>query len=316
MMSKELNYRKSAELLKAQNNILLVTHKNPDGDTAGSAAALCSALRRMGKTAYLYPNAQMNAKMRAYVEKFFAPEGFTPEFVFSVDVATDGMFAQGFSGEVDFCIDHHPTNSRYAKNLLLKAERSSCGEIALELIFELVHSVTPEEATLLYIAVSTDTGCFQYNNTNSATLKSAAKLLDLGADNVEINTRFFRKISSGRMKLEGLMYSGMTFHRNGTVVVICVTRDMMAQAGATDDDMDDLAGIAGRAEGGIVSITIKETPEGSSKVSVRSTKEVSSSDICAVFGGGGHAMAAGCSLPCSPEKAKEMLLAVVDEIWK
>lgn len=315
-MSKELNFRKSAELLKAQDNFLIITHKNPDGDTAGSAAALCSALRRMGKTAYLYPNRQMIAKIRDYAEKFFAPEGFEPAFIVAVDVAANNMFPQGFDGSVDFCVDHHPTNNRYAKNLLLKAERSSCGEAVLELIYELIHSVTKEEATLLYMAVSTDTGCFQYNNTNSATLKTAAKLLELGAENVEINTRFFRKISNARMKLEGLMYSNMSSYRDGKVVIICVTRDMMAQAGATADDMDDLAGIAGRAESAVVSITIKEQEDGTSKVSVRTTKEVSASAICAVFGGGGHEMASGCAIPCAPEKAKEMLAAVVDEIWK
>lgn len=65
-----------------------------------------------------------------------------------------------------------------------------------------------------------------------------------------------------------------------------------------------------------MSVTIKETEEGDSKVSVRSSPEVSSSDICAVFGGGGHAMAAGCTIACPPEKAKEMLLAVIDEVWK
>ena len=95
-----------------------------------------------------------------------------------------------------------------------------------------------------------------------------------------------------------------------------VTRQMMAQAGATEDDCDDLAGLAGKAEGSVVSITIREQEDGSSKISVRSMPEVSSSDICAVFGGGGHAMAAGCTISSPPEKAKRMLLAVVDEVWK
>ncbi|MBP3623257.1 MAG: phosphoesterase RecJ domain-containing protein, partial [Oscillospiraceae bacterium] len=98
--------------------------------------------------------------------------------------------------------------------------------------------------------------------------------------------------------------------------VATVTLDMMAKAGATEDDCDDLAGLAGRAEESVVSITIKEQADGNCKISVRSNPEVSSSQICAVFGGGGHDMAAGCTIMGTPEKARELLLQVIDEVWK
>lgn len=311
-----MNFKECARLLSERDNILLVTHKNPDGDTMGSAAALCSALRRKGKTAWLYPNDAVIEKLLPYVKAYFAPADFSPAYIVSVDVATEKMFARGFEAAVNLCIDHHPTNSHYAPKELIRADRSSCGEIVLELIKALCGSVERNEATLLYIAVSTDTGCFQYSNTNARTLEAAAELLKRGANNAEINLKFFRKISPARMKLEGMIYSGMSFHREGKVTVATVTRQMMAQAGATEDDCDDLAGLAGKAEGSVVSITIREQEDGSSKISVRSMPEVSSSDICAVFGGGGHAMAAGCTISSPPEKAKRMLLAVVDEVWK
>ena len=311
-----MNVKECARLLSERDDILLVTHKNPDGDTMGSAAALCSALRRKGNTAWLYPNPAVIEKLRPYVEKYFAPEDFRPAYIVSVDVATEKMFARGFAQAVNLCIDHHPTNSHYAPKELIRSDRSSCGEVVLELIKVLCGGVARNEANLLYIAVSTDTGCFQYSNTNARTLAAAAELLKLGADNSDINIKFFRKISPARMKLEGMIYSGMSFHRNGAVTVATVTRKMMAEAGATEDDCDDLAGLAGKAEGSMVSITIREQEDGSSKVSVRSMPGISSSEICAVFGGGGHAMAAGCTIACSPEKAKEMLLAVVDEVWR
>lgn len=311
-----MNYKECARLLADRDNILLVTHKNPDGDTMGSAAALCSALRRKGKTAWLYPNGSVIEKLRPYVAEYYAPEDFEPSYIVSVDVATEKLFAPGFEAQVNLCIDHHPTNSHYTQKELIHSERSSCGEIVLELVKALCGNVARNEADLLYIAISTDTGCFQYSNTNARTLSAAAELLKLGANNSEINLKFFRKISPARMKLEGMIYSGMTFHRGGKVTVATVTKKMMAEAGATENDCDDLAGLAGKAEGSVVSITIREQDDGSSKVSVRSMPQVSSSDICAVFGGGGHAMAAGCSIPCAPEKAKKMLLAVVDEVWK
>ena len=311
-----MNYKQCAKLLLTHENILIVTHRNPDGDTVASAAALCSALRRGGRNAYLYPNPQVNRHLRPFAEKYFAPEDFTAKYTVAVDVATEGMLPKGFEGAVDLCIDHHPTNSGYAGETLVRADKSSCAEAVMEVILCMNTDLTPDEATRLYIGLTTDTGCFQYSNTNARTLEAAAELLKRGANNAEINTRFFRKLSPARMKLEGMIYSGMSFHRDGKVTVATVTREMMARAGATEDDCDDLAGLAGKAEGSVVSITIREQEDGSSKISVRSTPEVSSSDICAVFGGGGHAMAAGCTISGSPEKAKRMLLAVVDEVWK
>ncbi len=312
----EMNYKECAKLLMAHDNFLILSHKSPDGDTLGSCGALCSALRRAGKTAYMYPNPQINDKFKPYVEKFIAPEDYKADFTIAVDVAVEKLFANGFEGKVDFCIDHHPTNSHYADKYMVKDDKSSCGEIILEVIKAITDKPSPEEATLLYIAVTTDTGCYQYGNTSAKTLSAGAELVRLGADIADVNLTFFRKVSKARIMLEGMVYSGMKFYRDGKITIATITKDMISACGAADDDLDDLAGLPGRVEGSILSITIKETDDGGSKVSVRSNHEVSSSKICAVFGGGGHEMAAGCALDCAPEKAREMLLAVIDEVWK
>lgn len=305
-----------SQLLLSKNNILIITHTNPDGDTLCSAAALCSALRRAGKRANLFRNPAVTTKYMPHVEKYFAPKSFKPKYIVSVDVATEKMFADGFDGAIDLCIDHHPTNSHYAKKELVCPDKAACGEIVLAVIKEMCGGITQEEADLLYIAVTTDTGCFQYLNTNAATFRAAAELLEYGADNGMVNVKFFRKVSRARLKLEGMIYSNMGFYREGKIAVAIITKEMLRQAGAGEEDCDDLAGLAGRAEGTSVNITIRERDNGSSKVSVRTGRDVSSSDICAVFGGGGHAMAAGCTIDCPPEKARDMLLAVIDEVWK
>ena len=305
-----------SQLLLSKNNILIITHTNPDGDTLCSAAALCSALRRAGKRANLFRNPAVTTKYMPHVEKYFAPKSFKSKYIVSVDVATEKMFAEGFDGAIDLCIDHHPTNSHYAKKELVCPDKSACGEIVLAVIREMCGGITQEEADLLYIAVTTDTGCFQYLNTNAATFRAAAELLEYGADTGMVNVKFFRKASRARLKLEGMIYSTMGFYRDGKISVAIITKEMLRQAGAGEEDCDDLAGLAGRAEGASVNITIRERDNGSSKVSVRTGRDVSSSDICAVFGGGGHAMAAGCTIDCPPEKARDMLLAVIDEVWK
>ena len=304
-----------ARLLQQQDDILLVTHRNPDGDTMGSAAALCSGLRRAGKTAYLYPNTQVIAKLLPFVEPFYAPEGFAPDYIVSVDVATEKMFAKGFEGKIDLAVDHHPSNSRYATVDCICGDRAACGEIVLEILNALCGSITKEEADLLYIALSTDCGCFQYGNTDALALHHAAELVAAGADNARLNQLFFRKVSAARMKLEGLIYKSMSFHRDGKVVIALVTDEMLREAGATEDDCDDLAGLAGRAECGQVSITIRDYPGGHSKVSVRSGESFDSCALCARFGGGGHKMAAGCNLPVPPLQARELLLQAIDEVW-
>ena len=305
-----------SQLLLSKNNILIITHTNPDGDTLCSAAALCSALRRAGKRANLFRNPAVTTKYMPHVEKYFAPKSFKSKYIVSVDVATEKMFAEGFDGAIDLCIDHHPTNSHYAKKELVCPDKAACGEIVLAVIKEMCGGITQEEADLLYIAVTTDTGCFQYLNTNAATFRAAAELLEYGADTGMVNVKFFRKASRARLKLEGMIYSTMGFYRDGKISVAIITKEMLRQAGAGEEDCDDLAGLAGRAEGASVNITIRERDNGSSKVSVRTGRDVSSSDICAVFGGGGHAMAAGCTIDCPPEEARDMLLAVIDEVWK
>ena len=311
-----MNCKECAELLKKFDNYLILIHRNPDGDTAGSAAALCSALRRTGKTAFVRPSADVSEKLLPYIQPCFAPADYTPAYVIAVDIAAPGLLPEGFEGEVQLCIDHHPSNSGYAKNTLLNAGRAACGEIVLELIKTLRGSVTKHEATLLYLALSTDTGCFQYSNTNAPAFRAAAELLRLGADNSDVNLRFFRRVSPARLKLEGLIYSGLGFYRGGKITVAEITRAMMAQSGANEDDMDDIASLAGRADGCVLSITIREQADGTCRLSLRSTSEVNSSDICAVFGGGGHALAAGCTISGSVEKARELILDVVNEVWK
>ena len=304
----------AAALLREKDRILLVTHRNPDGDTMGSAAALCSGLRRLGKTAWLYPNPQVIAKLLPFVAPFYAPEDFVPGFIVSVDVATENMFAECYAGNVDFAIDHHPSNSRYAPLDCICGDRAACGEIVLEILKGLCGGVTREEADLLYIALSTDCGCFQYGNTDAAALRHAAELVEAGADNARLNQLFFRKVSAARIQLEGLIYNSMSFYHDGKVVVALVTDEMLRKAHATEDDCDDLAGLAGRAECGEVSITIRDYPGGHSKVSVRSGESFDSCALCARFGGGGHKMAAGCNLPVPPLEAREILLKAIDEV--
>lgn len=307
-----MTIRECADFLKSRDGFLILSHVRPDGDTLGSCAALSHALNRMGKTAWMYPNEEITETLLPFVKPYFARDGFEAQTIISVDVASEQMLIGNSEWNVDLCIDHHPSNTHYASETCVIPERASCGEIILDVITELLEDPDYEEAQLLYIAVSTDTGCFCYSNTNSDTFRSAAKLLDAGAQLDSLNQLLFRKTSVARLRLEGMIYSAMTFHFDNRVSVAVVSREMLERAGATEDDCSDLANLAGRAKEAVVCITIREVGDHVSKLSLRSSSSVNVSDICAEFGGGGHAMAAGCTMKCDLEEAKSRILQAVE----
>lgn len=308
-----MTYRECAALLKGADNILVVTHLRPDGDTLGSAAALCSALRRMNKNARMFPNAEITEKYRGYVEDYLAGD-FAPEYTVAVDVAEERMLPQDFSGHIDLCIDHHPTNPRYADELLLRADKASCGEAVLEVIKELCGFVTPEEASLLYMAVSTDCGGFRYANVTTDTFAAASELAAAGAQVQELNFKLFREASKARVRLEGEINSHLGFYYGDRLVIAPVTLDMMQSCGADENDCDDIAGIPGRVEGCIVSVVIRELEPGKCKASLRSHPGFDCSAIAARFGGGGHKLASGCTVKMTPAELECALVEAIGEV--
>lgn len=311
----ELTVKEAANLLSLHNNFVILTHKRPDGDTLGCGAALCSALRRAGKRAYLLRNGGATEKFVPFIERFYTRRGFqiTNEYIVTVDVASSNMLGDRLQLNVDLAIDHHESNSRFANNLLLDSTASACGEIILKVIKELCGSVTKEEADLLYIALSTDTGCFQYGNTNAASFRAAAELCELNADVAKLNQLFFRTFSRARIALEGAIMSSLRSYSAGKITMAVITRKMVEASGAGDDDMEDLASLPGKVAGTLVAAMVKENDKGFSKISLRSTGEVNVSEVCAKFGGGGHAMASGCEIDLPPEEAAEVIRAAIEE---
>ena len=307
----------AAEFLRQRDNYIIVTHRRPDGDTLGSAAGLCHALRRLGKTAWLYPNPDITELFRVYVEPYIAPEGYRWDTVVAADIADSSLICPGFAGEIDLWLDHHPTRGEPRENAVIWSFKASCGELILSLIELLCGDIDKEEADLLYIAVSTDTGCFVYDNTKADTHRAAARLMDAGADLPLLNKPLFRFKSMARILLEGMICADMRSFRDGQISVAVATLDMFAKSGATEDDCNDLASLAGQVRGNKAAITVRELRADPplSKVSIRTDGIVDASHICALFGGGGHKMAAGCELPLPPEETAKRIYEAVEEAW-
>lgn len=309
-MTQTVEYSKCVEFLKEHDGYLLLTHIRPDGDTLGSAAALCHILRKMGKTAYVLENPDASAVYTPFLQPYLAPAGFQPDTRIGVDMAAEDLFPKNHDGSpIQLCIDHHPSNSGYAAVTLCNPEKASCGEIILDLAKKALPALDPDLASLLYIAVSTDCGCFVYANTRADTHRAAAELMEAGADTKRLNKLLFRSCSAARLKLEGQIYAGMRqYGERGCVNVVTVTQEMMQQCGATEDDCEDLASLAGRVAGNRVAVTIREIGPRECKVSIRSTEDFDSSAICALHGGGGHKMASGCIIHADPDETRDEIL--------
>ena len=255
----------AAVWLREHDRYLILTHKRPDGDTIGCAAALCRGLRAMGKTAHICPGTGETHLFTPYLEGLLAPEGYEPERVISVDIAARSLFTKAgqpwLERGVDLAIDHHPSQEFFAKETCLDAGRAACGEIIYDILAEL-GQVTAETAAPLYVAVSTDTGCFQYGNTTADTHRVAAALMATGLDVFPLNKRHFRTKTWARLQVERLIVERMRRYENGTIAVAPVSLSLMEEAGATEEDMEDIAAFLGQIEGVVTSVTIRELAEG------------------------------------------------------
>lgn len=164
----------AAACLAAMDQVLILTHVRPDGDTIGSAAALCCGLRALGKTAYLLPNPELTATYVPYAAPYLAEADFAPAYVVSVDIAALSLLpenARPYQDRIALAIDHHPSQEFFARETCLEADSAACGEIVYDILRQLT-PLTPEMALPLYVAISTDTGCFVYSNTTPAATAS------------------------------------------------------------------------------------------------------------------------------------------------
>ena len=311
-----MTVKEVAAFLRAHDSYLILTHRRPDGDTLGCAAALCAMLRQMGKTAALLPNAEVTSLYADYVAPYWAAEDYRYETVVSVDLAALGLFpdnAERFKNRVDLAIDHHPSYEGFGKESCVHPECAACGEILYELAVEL-GQLTPAVALPLYVAVSTDTGCFVYSNTTPRSHRIAAQLMDCGIDVAPVNKALFRTKSAVRLAMEARMVAGMERCDAGRVVVMQIPLSLRQEMHATDADIEELSALAAQVEGTDCGVTLRELRPGTVKLSLRTGPRVNATEVCRLLGGGGHAAAAGASVCGSMAQAKAAVLAAIAQV--
>lgn len=312
-----LTRREAARLLTERDNFAIVTHRRPDGDTLGSAAVLCRGLRQLGKTAYVLENPEITAKYTQLHEGLTKPDAAADDTVISVDVASPNMLPEAFvplKEKILLRIDHHGTATTFTPYELVDPDAAACGEIIWDLLTEMGAALDVPMANALYTAVSTDTGCFRYANTNAHSFRVVAACAEAGAELFQINQALFETNSLGRLRLQGWLVENALFLAEGKIVICALPRSVEAELGLTEDDMENISGFPRTIEGVKIAATLREEASGMLKLSVRAVPGYDAAAVCARFGGGGHKGAAGASFAMSMEDGVKAVAAAMPEM--
>ena len=213
-----IDINQTADILRTKNNILIVAHESPDGDAAGSAYGLGRALASMGKNVRVALDSLPKNMM--FMADGFSDEDFYPDFTVAVDTADNKILGVENAGitkndPIDLCIDHHFSNVFFAEDTCLDDSAAAASEIIFDLLRIMGAEITKTVAECLYVGIATDTGCFRFSNTTAKTLRTAAELIDLGADSAELNRLHFETKSKSYAALEQMAISSMKSYLSG-----------------------------------------------------------------------------------------------------
>lgn len=313
-MGAKIDAARCAELLSRAEDVVLLCHRDPDGDTLGCGFALYHALTGLGKRVRIECVGPFPKNLGYFV--FETAGEFEPRFVCALDTASTGLLgplAERYP-KIDLCIDHHPTNPLYAEETLL-VPYAATGEAVYEILRLMDISITPEIATALYTALATDTGSFKHSNTTPQTHRYAADLMERGADFNATRQWVFESKSRAFIRLEAEVMRNIAYYGGGRVSVVKVPHELVERTGIGEDELDGVSSRALQIENVLCGIALKERADGVIRVSVRSAAPIDASRVCAKFGGGGHKRAAGCRLERSMDEAERLVVeAAVEEL--
>jgi phosphoesterase RecJ-like protein len=317
-MSKYLDYITVGEMIKKMDDVYILTHQSPDGDTIGSGFALYYALTDMGKNAKVLCSDTFH-KRYSYITDAYKDTDFQPKYIVSTDVADTkllGKLKELYGDDVYLCIDHHISNVEYAKYLLLSPNSSANCEVMYKLFKAMGITLTEQIAKCLYTGIATDTGCFKFSNCNAETHKITSEIMEKfpNINYAEINRLMFDVKSLPRIRAEREALDNISYYLDGQVAVICITNEMINRLNLSPDDFEGLTGLSTQTEGVEVGITMKEMEKNIFKVSLRSVNDVNVSKVCQQFGGGGHVKAGGCKFV--DMLADDVIFALVNAIAK
>lgn len=302
---------------------MVVSHIDPDGDALGTQLAFGQYLRDLGKRVFLLRDSAIPDKYQFLPGIGEIATATSISGLLDIDTAVVlecpsidrmGTARRFLSDTVRVInIDHHRDSNEFGAVNWIDTRASSVGEMVADYFQAVGYIPNRDVATQLYTAILTDTGRFRYQSTSPHTMRVAADLVEFGAEPRHVCDNVYYNLKPTTIKLIGKVLNNVEFHAFGQVCLLSLTKDMFASAGAEEYESDGLVDFTMFNKGVIVGVLLKDAPNGTTKLSLRSSDGVNVAAIAAEYGGGGHFNAAGCSMDKPLAMARQEILRRLTE---
>ncbi|MEM9445080.1 MAG: bifunctional oligoribonuclease/PAP phosphatase NrnA [Verrucomicrobiota bacterium] len=315
---KNSDLKTAIDKIHSANSVILLSHVRPDGDAYGSELALGLSLKEFGKKIYFFNQDGLSTLFT------FLPgaDELTPtpkkmpaaDLIISLDTSTENRLGEHFTGwsrPVDINIDHHVSNTLYAKINVIDSNQPATASIIQKLIEESDLPMTPQIASNLFVGLTTDTGSFRYRGTTQETFLMAGKLVEAGADPAYLAKECYQSFSPSRFKLNQMAMQNLQFEKEDTFAWFELHPDMFEKVGALPEDTEGIVESTQAVKTVEISALFEYRGKDALKISLRSKGKFNVSEIAKNFGGGGHPGAAGINFS---EDAAQYQQKVLDHI--
>ncbi len=313
-----LSPEEALSILMTAERPILLTHAKPDGDTVGSAVAIAHLFAALGRRAAILFADPLPRRLAFLLDglSLASEEENAGGTVIAVDVASPsqlGSLRARYEDRVALMLDHHASGTPFAPHLI-DSGAAACGELVYALGMciipsgKLVSRLSDGYDRAIYAAIASDTGCFRFANTTEKTHMTAARILRHGIDTAAINRALFDSRTREDLAADAIALAGLSLHADGRIAVISLP--LAARAGLSDEHFETAIDMARSLVGVEIAATLRETADGHTKLSLRSTG-ANVAAICEAHGGGGHIRAAGATLPGAPA---DILPPLVEEL--
>jgi bifunctional oligoribonuclease and PAP phosphatase NrnA len=322
---KAATFAEIGKALRAHERIAVMSHVRPDGDALGSQLALGLSLKQLGKDVRIWNEEGMLEKYSFVPSSDLVSKPPTqPEDVdlaIALDTAIQSRLGTALtaikSARTWINIDHHPSNPRYGDLVYIDDNSPATGQIIYELIKDQNLPFDRDIAENLYVAISTDTGSFQYPNTTARTYEIAAELVRAGVDVGRVNQLTYESYPKRRIELLRELLATLHFECADRVASFSLSLKAAETLGVLPEDNEGLIDHIRAIRGVVVAVFFEELNDGKVRVSMRSKDE--NADVCAValkFGGGGHKLAAGARVRGSLAEVETKVLAEISNVLR
>ena len=315
--------REVADRVRSGRNFLITSHRNPDGDALGSGLGLQRLIRQLGKTAAMQVRDGFNRALYNIpgANEVAITDTLPPDYpndydaIFTMECPEVERTGYPVLPGPVVNIDHHLGNTMYGEINYLDLEAPSVGEMVLQINRSHLHlPLDPDIATAMYVSLATDTGFFRYHNTTLRAFQAAEELVRAGAVPGDVSLWINESNAAGAIKLLGLCLSTLEITHGGKIATVELPKRFFDEAGASPEDTEGIVNYGRSIEGVMISALLKEADANSTRVSLRAKPGPDVQAVAAMFGGGGHKAASGCTIALPLPEAKKKLLSILAQI--